>query len=345
MTREYSEDKLIEQTAIDLFFNQLGWDTLLAYNKETFGEDGTLGRLNKKEVVIKKTLLAKLKQYNPGLPEQAYKLAYEKLIEESSTKSLAEINYEKHQLLRNGIAIDFINDKGEPVKNKTLKVIDFDKAENNHFLAVQQLWIDGKSGRQRRPDIIGFVNGIPLLFIELKAAHRKLENAYNENFTDYKDVIPKLFYYNAFVLLSNGLESRIGSVTGQYQHFHEWKRITEEDEGLVALDRIIVGVCEKQRFLDLFENFILFDNSLGKIVKLIARNHQFIGVNKAIENIRHKDQLYQLGKISLEEKQKLGVFWHTKAAANHIPWCSFAKRFTISLPAVIHFWSLPTATS
>jgi type I restriction enzyme R subunit len=77
-------------------------------------------------------------------------------------------------------------------------------------------------------------------------------------------------------MLSNGIESRIGSVTGKYQHFHEWKRITEEDEGIVALDRIIVGVCEKNRFLDLFENFILFDNSLGKVVKLIARNHQFI---------------------------------------------------------------------
>ncbi len=326
MTKEYSEDNLIEQTAIDLFFNQLGWDTLLAYNNEGFGEDSTLGRLNKKEVVLKKIVLAKLKQFNPGLPDAAYKQAYEKLIEESSTKSLAEINYEKHQLLRNGITIDFINDKGEPVKNKTLKILDFDNTDNNNFLAVQQLWIDGKSGRQRRPDIIGFVNGIPLLFIELKAAHRKLENAYNDNFTDYKDVIPKLFYYNAFVLLSNGLESRIGSVTGQYQHFHEWKRITEEDEGIVALDRIIVGICEKQRFLDLFENFILFDNSLGKIVKLIARNHQFIGVNKAIENIRHKDQLYQLGKISLEEKQKLGVFWHTQGSGKSYSMVFFCQK-------------------
>jgi type I restriction enzyme R subunit len=145
--------------------------------------------------------------------------------------------------------------KGEQIKNKTLKVFDFDNADNNNFLAVRQLWLQGKSNRERRPDIIGFVNGIPLLFIELKAAHRKLENAYNDNFTDYKDVIPKLFYYNAFVMLSNGIESRIGSLTGKYQHFHEWKRITEEDEGIVALDRIIVGVCEKKRFLDLFENF------------------------------------------------------------------------------------------
>jgi type I restriction enzyme, R subunit len=247
------------------------------------------GQTEQKRSCAQKDFFEKLKQFNPNLPEQAYNQAYEKLIEESITKSLAEINFEKHQLLRNGIPVDFINEKGEQVKNKTLKVFDFDNADNNNFLAVRQLWIQGKSNRERRPDIIGFVNGIPLLFIELKAAHRKLENAYNDNFTDYKDVIPKLFYYNAFVMLSNGIESRIGSVTGKYQHFHEWKRITEEDEGIVALDRIIVGVCEKKRFLDLFENFILFDNSLGKVVKLIARNHQFIGVNKAIENISTKN--------------------------------------------------------
>jgi len=326
MLYEYSEDNLIEQTAIDLFFDQLGWDTLLAYNKEGFGEGSTLGRLNKKEVVLKKIFFEKIKEFNPNLPEQAYNQAYEKLTEESITKSLAEINYEKHQMLRNGIPVDFINEMGEQVKNKTLKVFDFDNADNNNFLAVRQLWIQGKSNRERRPDIIGFVNGIPLLFVELKAAHRKLENAYNDNFTDYKDVIPKLFYYNAFILLSNGIESRIGSITGIYQHFHEWKRITEEDEGIVALDRIIIGVCEKRRFLDLFENFILFDNSLGKVVKLIARNHQFIGVNKAIENIQHKEQLYKLGKISLEEKQKLGVFWHTQGSGKSYSMVFFCQK-------------------
>jgi type I restriction enzyme R subunit len=314
MSWEYSEDYLIEQTAMDLFYKKLGWDTQLAYNKENFGDDSTLGRLNKKEVVLKRIFFEKLKKFNPGLPKQAYQQAYEKLTSESITKSLDEINYEKYKLLREGIPVDFINAKGEQIKNKTLKVFDFDEADNNNFLAVRQLWIKGKSNRERRPDIIGFVNGIPLLFIELKAAHRKLENAYNHNFTDYKDVIPKLFYYNAFVVLSNGIESRIGSITGKYQHFHEWKRITEEDEGIVALDRIIVGVCEKRRFLDLFENFVLFDNSMGKVVKLVARNHQFIGVNKAIANIKLKNKLFNLGKISLEEKQKLGVFWHTQGS-------------------------------
>ena len=329
MNNEYSEDILIEQPAINLFSDKLGWDTLLAYNKESYGEGSTLGRLSKKEVVLKKIFLEKLKQFNPNLPEQAYNQAYEKLVAESSTKSLAEINYEKYLLLRNGIPIDIIATEDEQAgstQQKTLKVFDFDNADNNHFLAVRQLWIQGKSNRERRPDIIGFVNGIPLLFIELKAACKKLESAYNDNFTDYKDVIPKLFYYNAFVVLSNGIESRIGSVTGKYQHFHEWKRITEEDEGIVALDRIIIGVCEKKRFIDLFENFILFDNSLGKVVKIIARNHQFIGVNKAIENIQHKEQSYKQGEISLEEKQKLGVFWHTQGSGKSYSMVFFCQK-------------------
>lgn len=351
MSYEYSEDNLIEQTAIDLFFNQLHWDTQVAYNKETFGEGSTLGRLNKKEVVLKNIFLQKLRQFNPNLPEQAYILAWEKLTEVSATKSLAEINYEKHQLLRNGIPVTIPPSKtidptppsplrGETIdptlpsplrrgaggEVKTLQVFDFNHPANNNFLAVRQLWIQGKSNRERRPDIIGFVNGIPLLFIELKAAHRKLENAYNDNFTDYKDVIPQLFYYNAFVILSNGIESRIGSITGTYQHFHEWKRITEEEDGIVALDRILVGVCEKSRFLDLFENFILFDHSLGKIVKLIARNHQFIGVNKAIENIRHKEQLFRQGAISQEERQKLGVFWHTQGSGKSYSMVFFCQK-------------------
>ncbi len=314
MTREYSEDNLIEQTAINLFYERLGWNTAVAYNKETFGEDSTLGRLNKREVILKRNFFTKLQELNPDLPELAYTQAYDKLIEDTITKSLPELNYEKYLLLRDGIPVDFVDENGRQVKNKYLKVFDFENPNNNDFLAVRQLWIEGKSKRERRPDIIGFVNGIPLLFIELKAAHRKLENAYNNNFMDYLDVIPKLFHFNAFVLLSNGIESRIGSITGKYQHFHEWKRITEEDEGVVSLDKIIIGVCEKSRFMDLFENFILFDRSFGKVIKLIARNHQYIGVNKAIANLKEKEKLYKDGIIDLEEKQKLGVFWHTQGS-------------------------------
>ena len=314
MTWEYSEDKLIEQTAMKLFYEELGWDTAIAYNKEQYGDQSPWGRRDRRDVLLIHLVLDKLKEFNPGLPEVAYTKAMEKLMEESITQSLPDINFEKYQMLRDGIGVDYTDDKGKQVKNKRLRMFDFDNVENNNFLAVRQMWIEGKSKRNRRPDIIGFVNGIPLLFIELKAAHRKLENAYNENFNDYKDIIPKLFYYNAFVLLSNGIESRIGSITGKYQYFHEWKRITEDDEGIVALDQIILGVCQKDRFMDMFENFILFDNSQGKIAKIIARNHQFIGVNKAYESIKEKEQLYKEGKISIEDKQRLGVFWHTQGS-------------------------------
>lgn len=334
MSYDYSEDNLIEQTVINIFYNDLGWDTAVAYNKETFGEGSTLGRIDKRDVILRKIFIEKLKDFNPSLPLQAYQKAYEKLTEESSSKSLIELNYEKYQLFRDGIPVDFINENGEQVNSKNLKIFDFEDPENNHFLAVRQLWIEGKSRRERRPDIIGFVNGIPLLFIELKAAHRKLENAYNHNLSDYKDVIPRLFHYNAFIILSNGLESRIGSITGKYRHFHEWKRITEEEEGIVSLDRIVVGVCEKKRFMDLFENFILFDRTFGSMLKLIARNHQFIGVNKAVRNFDFKNKNYESEKLKLEseknnlfddeykerqsiimkEKSQLGVFWHTQGS-------------------------------
>jgi type I restriction enzyme R subunit len=326
MTREYSEDALIEQTAIGLFQQELQWETFLAYNNESFGDTGTLGRASKKDVVLKRHFLEKLKELNPNLPTKAYEEAYEKFTESSSSKSLAELNQEKYQLMRDGIPVDYLNEHGELVRNKTLRVFDFENPENNRFLAVRQLWIEGRSGRVRRPDIIGFVNGIPLLFVELKAAHRRLENAYNENFSDYKDVIPELFYYNAFVVLSNGIESRIGSITGKYQHFHEWKRITEDEDGVVALDRMLLGVCQKDRFLDLFENFILFDNTLGRTVKLVARNHQFIGVNKAIANIRQKQTLHQEGKITLEELQRLGVFWHTQGSGKSYSMVFFCQK-------------------
>ena len=104
-------------------------DTVLAYNKENFGEGSTFGRLNKKEVVLKRIFFEKLKEFNPRLPEQAYIQAYEKLNEESSTKSLTEINHEKYQLLREGVPVDFINEKAEQRKNKTLKVFDFDNPD------------------------------------------------------------------------------------------------------------------------------------------------------------------------------------------------------------------------
>lgn len=314
MIQDYSEDKLIEQTCVQLFRDELGWETMNLYYGEYFGVDGTIGRNSESDILLTRYFRKALEDLNPGLPEQAYENTIEVFTTYSSSKSLAEINNEKYEYLKDGIPVTFKNEKGEVIRNKRLKVINYNEPGKNHFLAVQQLWIEGKSKRRRRPDIIGFVNGIPLLFIELKAHHRKLKVAYETNLKDYKDVIPKLFHYNGFIILSNGLESKIGSITSRYEHFHEWKRIREDEEGIVSLETIIKGVCEKNRFIDLFENFILFDTSIGSTIKLIGRNHQFIGVNKAIDHFTSQNKKYKNGEIEKKEKQKLGVFWHTQGS-------------------------------
>ncbi len=325
MTFEYSEDKLIEQTAIKLF-KSLGWETTNVYHGETFGTGGTLRRNSEADVLLDSRFYEALRKFNPGLPDQAYFNAYELITAESSTKLLAEINQEKYNYLKEGIPVTFKNEKGEIVRNKKLKIYDYDNPYNNHFIAVQQLWIVGKSRRRRRPDVIGFINGLPLLFIELKAHHLKLKTAYDHNLSDYKDVIPKLFHYNAFIILSNGLDSKFGSLTSGYGHFHDWKRIQEEEEGIVSMETMIRGVCDKTRFMDMFENFILYDTSIGKVIKLIALNHQFLGVNKAIDHFVSLNDKYRNGEIDKELKQKLGVFWHTQGSGKSYSMVFFCQK-------------------
>lgn len=327
MAGEYSEDTLIEQTSLHIFKEILGWETVLAYDREDFGANSLLGRTSRKDIFLHRYLHKWLRQLNPDLPDAAYNTAIEKLEEYSSARTLSEINYDKYRILLDGIPVDYKNERGEHIHQHRLKLFDFDNPSSNDFIAVSQLWVEGNYGYNRRPDIIGFVNGVPLLFIELKAVHKKLENAFNKNLKDYKEAIPKLFHTNAFVILSNGLESKVGSITGKYQHFHEWKRIREEEEGIVSLDTILRGICQKEHFLDLFENFILYDSkTTGSTTKLIARNHQFIGVNKAVISFRNKQDAYRQGKINIEEKQKLGVFWHTQGSGKSYSMVFFCQK-------------------
>lgn len=327
MSGSYSEDQLIEQTSLHIFKEMLNWQTVVAYDKEDFGPESLLGRNSRKDILLHRYLNKWLRKLNPDLPDSAYQAAIQKLEEYTTSKGIADINYEKYGLLRDGIPVDYRNNKGDHIRGHKLQLFDFTTPATNDFIAVSQLWVEGNFGYLRRPDIIGYVNGVPLLFIELKAVHKKLENAYNKNLKDYKDTIPRLFHTNAFVILSNGLESKVGSITSKYQHFHDWKRIREEEEGIVSLDTIIRGICDKERFLDLFENFILFDTkTLGSVVKLIAHNHQYIGVNKAIESFRQKQDDFRKGKISIQEKQKLGVFWHTQGSGKSYSMVFFCQK-------------------
>ncbi|RLA41092.1 MAG: type I restriction endonuclease subunit R, partial [Gammaproteobacteria bacterium] len=306
MSYEYSEDGLVEAATQEVL-EDLGWTVEIAWTKESFStqadrSDGLLGRANKSEVLLVRYLLAALRELNPGLPETAYQQAVDALSRSIADKHLAAINQEKHDLLVNGVPVSYQNDKGI-LQKKTLRVFDFANPKNNDFRAVRQLEVVGKL-YNRRPDVVGFVNGIPLVFFELKAHHTDLRHAYDDNLTDYKDTIPEILQNNAFIILSNGTDARVGTVTSPYKFFLEWKRIAEGDEGVVSLDTLLRGTCDKTRLLDLLENFLLFDGEGDEVVKLMAKNHQYIGVNKVVNRASNLQDL----------KQKLGVFWHTQGS-------------------------------
>ena len=298
----YTEDTLVQQTTADYLDQQLGWESIYAYNVEDFGPNSLLGRASDSEVVLTRYLSAALRSLNPDLPTAAYGDAVQQITATAASQTLVAANREQYDLLRDGVLATFRNDKGERVRQR-LKVFDFETPENNHFLCVRELWVRGDLYR-RRADIVGFVNGLPLLFIECKNIHRNLKAAFEQNFSDYKTTIPHLFHHNAIVMFGNGEQAKIGSITSQWEHFHEWKRLAEEEPGVVDMETLLKGVCDKRNFMDFVENFILFDESFGATRKILARNHQFLGVNRAVEAVRKREM----------RDGKLGVFWHTQGA-------------------------------
>ena len=310
----YSEDTLVQQTTAEYLQQQLGWESVYAYNNETFGPTGTLGRASDREVVLTHYLQKKLIQFNPGLPDDAYANAVRQIVSVSATQTLLATNREKYALIKDGVPVAFRNDRGELVKQR-LRVFDFENPENNHFLCVRELWVRGDLYR-RRADIVGFVNGLPLVFMELKNINKDIRVAYERNLADYKDTIPHLFHHNAFVILANGVDAKLGSVFSRFEHFHEWKRLTEDEPGAVDMETLLKGVFEKRNFVDLFENFIIFNDSTGETRKILARNHQFLGVNRAIEAV--KDRKNRQGK--------LGVFWHTQGAGKSYSMVMFTRK-------------------
>lgn len=302
MKYEYSENVLVQDSAAALMHDELGWDVVFAYNQEVLGENGTLGRNDYHEIVLWRYFNQALKKLNPWITDAQISEAHQTLSSYLSSASLLQINEEKYFMIRDGIPVTVKKPNGKTEEKKAI-VIDFNDPDNNHFLAVKELKIHGDLYR-RRTDIVGFVNGLPLLFIELKRNDVDVENAYTDNYTDYQDTIPFLFYYNAFLMLSNGMEAKVGTLGSKYEFFHEWKRLSEDDAGSVALETMLRGICKKENFLDLYENFILYDHSDGKTIKILARNHQYLGVNEAVK---------AYGERQLREG-KLGVFWHTQGS-------------------------------
>lgn len=286
--------------------------------------DGS-GRSDKREVILRGPLREAARRLNPALPEVALDDALDKLCDRRAAMNPVLANREVHDLIRDGIPVEFDDGEGRRQQER-VRVVDFRDAERNRFLAVTQLWVKGERG-WRRPDVLLYVNGLPLVFIELKNSNVTLRAAFDDNLTHYRSEIPQLFLCNAFCVLSNAIETRVGSMTAEWEHFFSWLRVDDEKEHLdrdriraeaISLERVIDGLLRPVRLLDYVEHFILYYRQTQKI---IAQNHQFIGVNSAVERFTRRREL----------GGKLGVFWHTQGSGKSFSMIFYARKIMRSL--------------
>lgn len=335
---EYSEDALVEQPAIALLHDALGWETLNCFDETLGAEQGTLGRETFAEVVLVRRVRAALERLNPTASREAIELAVEELARDRSGQSLAQANRAVYRLLKDGVKVrlraasDDDQEEGDGERIETVRVIDWERPERNDFFLASQFWVSGDLYR-RRADLVGFVNGLPLVFIELKATHKRLRDAYDNNLRDYKTTIPQLFWYNALILLSNGSQSRLGSLTAGWEHFFEWKKISDEEErGVVSLETALRGVCDKARLLDVVENFTLYSDAGGALTKILAKNHQYLGVNRALAAVRElrantaNTANNGAHPASQTGAGRLGVFWHTQGSGKSYSMVFFTQK-------------------
>jgi type I restriction enzyme R subunit len=290
-----SEDRLVQYTVAEHLRTALDWESVYAFNQETFGPDGTLGRRNERDVVLVRDLRAAIDKLNGELPESAREQAVQKLTQVDASRSLLQHNRDFYRFIRVGVPVDWRDERGE-MQYGAARVVDFRNPDNNRFLAVRELKIQGirVPHYNRRADVVCFLNGLPLVFIELKAVYKNVRVGFDENLTDYmhEHSIAHAFHHNAFLVVSNGDRAKYGSITSKWEHFVEWKRNDEKDKGRVDAQALLDGMLEKGRLLDIIENFILFDDSrAGGTRKIVARNHQVLGVNNAVASVLRQEEL------------------------------------------------------
>ena len=301
-----SEDRLVQETFAKHLDQMLGWDSIYAWNQETFGPDGTFGRADTKEAVLTRDLRAALERLNPDLPASAIEDAVREMTVYDVSRSMVQHNRDFYRLIRGGIPVQFQDSQGRQ-RSSRAQVIDFyDGPGSNRFLAVRELKLTGirTPNYNRRADLVCFVNGLPLVFIELKAVYKNIREGFDNNLSDYMDesVIAHAFHHNAFLIVSNGDRARYGSITSKWEHFAEWKRLDEADKGSLDAEVLLNGMLAHDRLLDMVENFILFDESKpGATRKVIARNHQLLGVNRAVASVARQEEL----KLEYPPEQRL----------------------------------------
>lgn len=306
-----SEDQ-IEQALLQRLQHVCGFDVLECCTADPADLNDGSHRRDKRDVVLADRLRAAAIRLNPDIPERTIDEALIQLTDRRPSMGLVSANRLVDGLLRDGIAVQYDDAHGAK-QHAQLRVIDFNAPLVNEFLAVSQLWIKTTgfgACDYRRPDVLLYVNGLPLVFIELKNSNVKLRAAFNDNLTNYKAEIPQLFVANALCVLSNAVETRVGSLTAKWEHFFGWLRVDSENETVdraqiaetgTSVERLVEGLLQRERLLDYVENFVLYHREAHKIV---AQNHQFIGVNRAFGQFPQRQAL----------AGRLGVFWHTQGS-------------------------------
>lgn len=313
-------ESVVEDAAIT-YFEYLGYTYLpgpdIAY-------DGLFAERTSYSAV---TLLQRLKEslirINGHLPIDAIDEAIRK-ITRTEAPSVAENNRRFHKLVTDGVPVQYRKEEGRIVNDQAWPV-DFDKPANNDWLIVNQFTIVENSVN-RRPDLIVFVNGLPLSVIELKNPadeNATVRSAYNQIQT-YKNQTPSIFTYNEAVVISDGTEAKMGTITSNWERFTPWRTIegeTVEPLSVPQLEVLIKGVFDKERFLDLIRNFIVFEEDAGKITKKMAAYHQYHAVNKAVdETIRAS---------SPEGDKRIGVIWHTQGSGKSLSMTFYAAKIIL----------------
>ncbi|WP_228139252.1 type I restriction endonuclease subunit R [Rhodococcoides fascians] len=305
----------MEKPSIELL-EHLGWTPIDAF-AEVLGAQGTLGRDSQRDVVLTHRLRAAMRVLNPAeVPDAPIDEAIEVLTRDRSVMNRVKANREVHGLLRDGYRAEWTDNRGEK-QIEMLRFLDLGAPLSNDLLAVRQLWVKGHL-HSRRLDLALFVNGIPLVLMEFKEPNESVKAAYDNNLTDYRDTIPQLFIPNCFVLLSNGSQAKVGSTYSPYEFFNDWKVIDAQGtRGAIALETALRGTCDPAVLLDLLENFVAYMERPGGLIKIMARSHQFHGVNAAIENLR---------RAWAVQDKRLGVFWHTQGSGKSLSMLWFTQK-------------------
>lgn len=321
-----SEDN-IEQAIVQKLVKDYGYRAINCYTENPDDLNDNSGRTDKREVVFHDRLKAAALRLNPDLPEAAVDLALSKLTDLRSAMTTIAANREIDTLIRDGIPVQYEGKDGR-TEHGRVRVVDFSSSpaeDKNEYLVVTQLWVRGLT-RYRRPDVLIYVNGLPLIFIELKNSKVSVQAAYDDNLTNYKQDIPRLFHYNAFCILTNALDTRVGSFNSDWEHFFVWLRPDDETEKIdreaieeqgISIERALAGLFPHERLRDYIENFILFYNETEKV---IAQNHQFIGVNKGFKVFADRQNQKEDGK------GKLGVYWHTQGSGKSFSMIFYARK-------------------